>query len=142
MSLDQGSRTRKNAPRPAEGGGLFLPEKTIMSGDDIRRALVRIAHEAVETLGGCGDMVMIGIHTRGVPLAQRIAAVIKGFENVEIPVGALDIGPHRDDLSRNEAPPHDPPQRHPDRHHRQECGPGGRCSVHRTKHTCRHGHAR
>jgi pyrimidine operon attenuation protein/uracil phosphoribosyltransferase len=75
-----------------------MPEKVIMSGDDIRRALVRIAHEAVECVGSCDDMVFIGIHTRGVPLAHRIAGVIKGFENVDIPVGALDIGPHRDDL--------------------------------------------
>ena len=75
-----------------------MPEKVIMSGDDIRRALVRIAHEAVESVGSCADMVFIGIHTRGVPLAHRIARFIKGFEDVDIPVGALDIGPHRDDL--------------------------------------------
>jgi len=105
MSLNQGSRTKKSVPRPVQGGGFFVPERTIMSGNDIRRALVRIAHEAVETLGGCSDMVMVGIHTRGVPLARRIAAVIKGFEDVEIPVGALEIGPHRDDLSSNQSLP-------------------------------------
>ncbi len=76
-----------------------MPERVIMSGDEIRRALVRIAHEAVESIDGCADLVLIGIHTRGVPLAHRIAEVIKGFEKVEIPVGALDIGRYRDDLS-------------------------------------------
>ncbi|TET14483.1 MAG: bifunctional pyr operon transcriptional regulator/uracil phosphoribosyltransferase, partial [Dehalococcoidia bacterium] len=73
-----------------------MPEKVIMSGDAIRRAIVRMAHEAVESVDGCDDLVLIGIHTRGVPLAHRIAEVIKGFESVDIPVGALDIGPHRD----------------------------------------------
>jgi len=76
-----------------------MPERTIMSEDQIRRALVRIAHEAVENNDGCDGLVLIGIHTRGVPLAHRIAEAIKGFENVDIPVGALDIGLHRDDLS-------------------------------------------
>jgi len=75
-----------------------MPEKVIMSEDDIRRAVVRIAHEAVESIGGSDNMVFIGIHTRGVPLAHRIAGAIKGFEKADIPVGALDIGPHRDDL--------------------------------------------
>ncbi|MBE0481342.1 MAG: bifunctional pyr operon transcriptional regulator/uracil phosphoribosyltransferase PyrR [Dehalococcoidia bacterium] len=75
-----------------------MPERVIMSEGEIRRALVRIAHEAVEANGGCEDMVLIGIHTRGVPLAERIAAVIEGFEKVSIPVGALEIGPHRDDI--------------------------------------------
>ncbi len=75
-----------------------MSEKVIMSEDDIRRAIVRIAHEAVESVGGCDHIVFIGIHTRGVPLAHRIAEVIKGFEKADIPVGALDIGPHRDDL--------------------------------------------
>jgi len=73
-------------------------EKVIMSGNDIRRAIVRMAHEVVESVDGCDGLVLIGIHTRGVPLAHRIAEVIKGFEKVDIPVGALDIGPHRDDL--------------------------------------------
>ena len=76
-----------------------MPEKVIMSEDEIRRALVRIAHEAWESNSGCEALVFIGIHTRGVPLAHRIAALIKGFEKADIPVGALDIGLHRDDLN-------------------------------------------
>ncbi len=82
-----------------------MPEKVIMSGDDIRRAIVRMAHEAVESVDGCDDLVLIGIHTRGVPLAHRIAEVIRGFEKADIPVGALDIGPHRDDLPYLEVQP-------------------------------------
>ena len=81
-----------------------MPERVVMSGDEIRRALVRIAHEAVESIGGCDDMVMVGIHTRGVPLAHRIAAAIKGFAGADIPVGTLDIGLHRDDLHDLDVP--------------------------------------
>jgi pyrimidine operon attenuation protein/uracil phosphoribosyltransferase len=78
-----------------------MPERVIMSQDQIRRALVRIAHEAVEANDGCQDLVLIGMHTRGVPLARRIADAIAGFEGVQLPVGALDIGLHRDDISYN-----------------------------------------
>jgi pyrimidine operon attenuation protein/uracil phosphoribosyltransferase len=78
-----------------------MPERVIMSGDQIRRALVRIAHEVVEANDGCEDLVVIGMHTRGVPLARRIADAIEGFEEVTIPVGAVDIGLHRDDISYN-----------------------------------------
>jgi len=82
-----------------------MPEKVIMSAEEIRRALTRIAHEVVERNHGCKDLVFIGIYTRGVPLAKRIAACIREAEGVEIPVGALDIGLYRDDLSYLELPP-------------------------------------
>ena len=75
-----------------------MPERTIMSENEIRRAVTRLAHEIEESLGGCDDLVLIGIHTRGVPLARRMAGVIKEFTTTEVPVGALDIGLHRDDL--------------------------------------------
>jgi len=80
-------------------------EKAVMSAEEIRRALVRIAYQVVEKNGGCKDLVLIGVHTRGVPLAHRIAAAIKGFEHVDIPVGALDIRLHRDDLKLLEEQP-------------------------------------
>lgn len=76
-----------------------MTEKTIMSEDDIRRALVRIAHEIVERNRGAEKLVMVGMHTRGVPLARRLAAIIEGFENKPVPVGTLDIGLYRDDLA-------------------------------------------
>jgi pyrimidine operon attenuation protein/uracil phosphoribosyltransferase len=85
-------------PLPAKGGVFFAPEKVVLSEDRVRRALVRIAHEIVEGNGGSDGLVLIGIHTRGVYLARRIAGAIGDFENVDIPVGALDIGLHRDDL--------------------------------------------
>jgi pyrimidine operon attenuation protein/uracil phosphoribosyltransferase len=75
-----------------------MPEKVIMTEEEIRRALIRIAHEIVEKNHGCETLVFIGMYTRGVPLARRIIANIGKFEGVEIPVGSLDIGPYRDDL--------------------------------------------
>lgn len=75
-----------------------MSAKLIMSDVDLRRAITRIAHEIVENTRGVEDLVLIGIHTRGVPLAKRIAAAIQGFEGETVPVGALDIGPYRDDL--------------------------------------------
>jgi pyrimidine operon attenuation protein/uracil phosphoribosyltransferase len=82
-----------------------MPEKVIMSGEEIRRALTRIAHEVMERNHGCKDLVFIGIYTRGVPLARRIAASIREIEGMEVPVGALNIGPYRDDLPNLELPP-------------------------------------
>lgn len=70
-----------------------------MTGEEMRRALVRIAHEVVEKNKGCQGVVFVGMRTRGVPLAQRLAAAISDFEGEDVPVGALDIGLYRDDLS-------------------------------------------
>ncbi len=86
-----------------------MPEKVIMTEEEIRRALIRIAHEIVEKNHGCEDLVFIGVHTRGVPLARRIAANIRGFEGVEIPVGLVDIGLYRDDLLYLEMQPNPRP---------------------------------
>ena len=79
--------------------------KVIMSAEEIRRALTRIAHEIVERNKGCEDLVIIGMLSRGAPLAKRIAARIKEIEEVEVPVGELDIGLYRDDLHYLESPP-------------------------------------
>lgn len=70
-----------------------------MTGDDIRRSLARIAHEIIERNKTTEHLMLVGVHTRGVPLAKRLAANINALENVEIPVGALDISPYRDDIS-------------------------------------------
>ena len=72
---------------------------TILEPDEIRRALTRIAHEVLERNGGADDLVLIGLHTRGVPLARRLASLIEEFERVSTPVGELDIGLYRDDIS-------------------------------------------
>ena len=75
-------------------------KKEIIDSDGMRRALTRIAHEIVEKNKGTDDLVIIGIRTRGVPLAQRISEKIKQFEGVELPTGILDITLYRDDLSQ------------------------------------------
>jgi pyrimidine operon attenuation protein/uracil phosphoribosyltransferase len=69
-----------------------------MSADDVRRAIVRVAHEIVEQNRGARDLILVGMRTRGVPLAQRLAGAITEFEGEEVAVGALDIGLYRDDL--------------------------------------------
>ena len=71
---------------------------TVLNADDIRRAVRRIAHEIVERNHGVEDVVLVGLRTRGVPLAERLAAAIAEFEGVRVPVGSLDIGLYRDDI--------------------------------------------
>ena len=78
----------------------LLSEKTILTAIEIRRSLVRIAHEILERNGGVEEVVLVGMHTRGVPLAERLAAWIKEFENKDIAMGTLDIGLYRDDISK------------------------------------------
>ena len=82
-----------------------MPEKVIMSAEDMRRALVRIAHEIVERNQGAQELVLVGVCTRGVPLARQIAAAIEKSEGIATPVGALDISLYRDDLSSLELKP-------------------------------------
>ena len=77
----------------------IVKKNVIMDSDAIRRALVRIAHEIIEKNKGVEDVVIVGIRTRGVPLAQRIAAEVGSIENCEMTVGMLDITLYRDDLS-------------------------------------------
>ena len=73
---------------------------TLMSGGDIDRALKRIAHQIIEKNRGLDNVCLIGIRTRGVPLAHRLQRHIEAIEGVSIPVGELDITLYRDDLSR------------------------------------------
>lgn len=79
-----------------------MTTRSLMSDADLRRATLRIAHEIVEQNHGARGLVLVGIHTRGVPLAQRIGAAIDSFESEAspVPTGALDIGLYRDDLQR------------------------------------------
>lgn len=72
----------------------------VMDAADVRRAVHRIAHEIIERHHGADRVILVGIHTRGVPLAADIAAAIESFEGVPVPVGELDIGLYRDDLGR------------------------------------------
>jgi len=73
--------------------------RVVFSGEDIRRAIRRIAHEIVERNRGLKDVVLVGVRTRGVPLAHRLADAMREFEGETVPVGALDIGLYRDDIS-------------------------------------------
>lgn len=72
--------------------------RTVMSEDDIARALRRIAHEIVEHNKGTTDLIVLGIPTRGVELAQRLARLLQEVEGTAVAVGSLDITMHRDDL--------------------------------------------
>ncbi len=69
-----------------------------MNQEDVRRALARVAHEILERNRGAEGLVIVGIHTRGVHLAQRIAANLAEFEGVAVPVATLDVSLYRDDL--------------------------------------------
>ena len=71
----------------------------VMESDEIRRALTRIAHEIVEHNKGARDLCLVGIRTRGAPLAERLATAIASFEGVPVPSGALDVTLYRDDVA-------------------------------------------
>jgi len=71
----------------------------IMNEEDVNRAIVRISHEIIEKNHGTNNLCLIGIKTRGIPLAYRIAQCIKNIDNTDINVGELDITLYRDDLT-------------------------------------------
>jgi pyrimidine operon attenuation protein/uracil phosphoribosyltransferase len=75
-----------------------------MTSSDVARALRRVAHEIIERSRGVDDILLVGIHTRGVPMAHRLAAVMAEIEGVDVPVGSLDIGLYRDDLGSRPTP--------------------------------------
>src|ERR1700731_4553285 len=87
--------------------------KAVLTPDEIRRSLSRVAHEILERTHGGDEVVLLGIPTRGVPLARRLAARIGEFEGLEVPCGSLYVTMHRDDLrlrparalGRTELPP-------------------------------------
>ena len=74
--------------------------RSVMTESDIARVLRRIAHEILEHNKGAADLVVLGIPTRGVALARRLAALIEEVEGTPVAVGALDVTMHRDDLRR------------------------------------------
>lgn len=77
----------------------MIPKAIILSKDEMYRALTRIAHEIVERNKGAESLAVVGVHTRGIPLAQRLAQKIAELEGTEIPCGVVDITLYRDDLS-------------------------------------------
>jgi pyrimidine operon attenuation protein/uracil phosphoribosyltransferase len=80
-------------------GGDLVVKAELMTADDIRRAIVRIAHEVIERNQGVRNLAVVGVRTRGVPLAQRLAEAIRSIESLVVPVGMLDITLYRDDLT-------------------------------------------
>lgn len=76
-------------------------ERTVLHEADISRALTRIAHEILESNKGPDELILLGIPTRGVTLARRLAALIERFAGVAVPVGALDVTMYRDDLAQH-----------------------------------------
>lgn len=87
---------------PVTPGSSDAPElgRVVFGEADISRALRRIAHEILESNKGAADLVLLGIPTRGVELAQRLGELINQFEGVSVPVGSLDVTMYRDDLRR------------------------------------------
>jgi pyrimidine operon attenuation protein/uracil phosphoribosyltransferase len=80
-----------------------MPEKIVMTGEDMRRTLARIAHEIIERNKTTDDLVLVGLHTRGVPLARRLAGEIRRYASSHLSVGALDFSLYRDDQDSNGA---------------------------------------
>ncbi len=103
-----GGNTDGGHDRESPGG-----HKRVLEPAEIRRVLTRIAHEILERTHGAGDIVLLGIPTRGVPLAQRLAGRTAEFEGRLVPWGSLDVTMYRDDLrlrparalGRTELPP-------------------------------------
>ncbi len=94
------SITMSSAPTPASSAAARIREKgRLMSASEIERTLVRLAHQIVEKHEGSGNLGLVGIKRRGVPLAQRIAKIIEGIERQPVQTGTLDISFYRDDLS-------------------------------------------
>ena len=88
-------------PAPDSGPEDTSPDRadrTVLDARDISRALTRISHELLERNKGATDLVLLGLHTRGVPLARRIAEKIAAVEGAPVAVGELDVTMYRDDL--------------------------------------------
>ncbi|MGH7858437.1 MAG: bifunctional pyr operon transcriptional regulator/uracil phosphoribosyltransferase PyrR, partial [Candidatus Binatia bacterium] len=77
-----------------------------MDADSLRRAITRIAHEILERNKGTAGLALVGIRSRGVHIADRIAAAVRSIEGAEVPRGIVDITLYRDDLNRGEQTPH------------------------------------
>jgi pyrimidine operon attenuation protein/uracil phosphoribosyltransferase len=84
-----------NLPQSARGG---RAARQILDAEGVRRALTRIAHEILERHGGTADLVLVGMRSRGVPIARRLADLISRFEGTTVDVGELDVTMFRDDL--------------------------------------------
>jgi pyrimidine operon attenuation protein / uracil phosphoribosyltransferase len=101
MTTHVPDRSLPDSPEPSAGG-----VKTLLDADAVSKTLSRIAHELIERNEELERVVLVGVHTRGVPLAARLRRLVAERSGVELPLGALDITFHRDDvLVRNGTPP-------------------------------------
>lgn len=91
-------QARPEDARPGVAGS--VTSRVVMEADQIARACARMAHQILEANQGADGLVLLGIPTRGVPLAHRLAKVMDEMEGVRVPVGALDVTMYRDDLRR------------------------------------------
>ena len=91
------ARSGEDTPGAASPGDA-KNDKRVLEPEEIRRALTRVAHEILERTNGAGDILLLGIPTRGVPLARRLAERAGEFEGRSIPWGSLDVTMYRDDL--------------------------------------------
>ena len=101
-SLTAGLRAREEVPHD-NVESIRMP--VIMDADRIARTLTRIAHEIVERNKGVDHLALVGIRTRGVPIARRLARTLKEITGDDVPTGALDITLYRDDLMRHAVGP-------------------------------------
>jgi pyrimidine operon attenuation protein / uracil phosphoribosyltransferase len=92
-------------PTTAGNGGRFVFRAKVYDADDLRRAHTRIAHEIVERNHGAGELVLVGLYTRGLAIARRLAEAIERIEGVTVPVGALDVAFYRDDIGMRAVQP-------------------------------------
>jgi len=81
---------------------------SVLDAGDLRRAQTRIAHEIVERNRGADDVVLVGLYTRGLAIARRLADAIAEFEDLDVPVGALDVSFYRDDIGLRAVTPAGP----------------------------------
>jgi len=88
-------RERRSTP---PYGGVFVARSRVMDGEDVNRAVWRMAHEIIERNHGVDDIVLIGLQTGGVPLARRLADALEQIEGRPVDVGSLDVAFHRDDI--------------------------------------------
>ncbi|MFT3871631.1 MAG: bifunctional pyr operon transcriptional regulator/uracil phosphoribosyltransferase PyrR [Nocardioides sp.] len=93
------------APETAAAEAAPSEGRVVLDARDISRALNRIAHEILERNKGADDLVLLGIPSRGVPLAHRIAERVSAVEGYDVPVGSVDITMYRDDLRLKPARP-------------------------------------
>src|SRR3954452_18634918 len=100
--------TAPTGPRHIAADSVLVKRTGVFDADDLRRAHIRIAHEIIERNRGATDLVLVGLYTRGLAIAHRLAAAIEEFEAVAVPVGALDVSFYRDDIGLRAVTPTGP----------------------------------